>query len=390
MTPYLTVILLVAATALGAPLVESFVAGGDLSGWRLHVWLWVSCVAFMVAQPWMYGRRSEIIGLCRYFSGWSALAAAIFLSAALAGNSRDVLALLLAYGAYVFGLRRLMSWRWTSVFLAAALGYNLFFSFGGFTEATMSAIGLALFLLPLVFALATCLLIAVSVHEASHAIAAHVCGDSTAVEEGRATIVPAHHFTLAGMIVAPVAMLALGAPIIFGWARPVLVDFRKLRDPRLGSALVAAAGPAANLTLSLITALVLALIAPAEGTYLEALGWSFVAANAFLGLINLFPFPPLDGGRIALALLSGTRERFDRWSAHEPAFVLLAILLLIALPWLLNGVLGTSWDPFEPLIDFIIWFVDLLTGGRYDLPIEWFKDNLPIWLDRGEDLLNRP
>src|SRR3546814_15303471 len=95
------------------------------------------------------------------------------------------------------------------------------------------------------------------------------------------------------------------------------------------------------------------------------LAWGFVATNAFLGTINPLPIPPLDGGRIMLALLPVSRPRFDTFIRHEPAFFIAALLLLLGVPRAPGIAFGVVWDPVAPMISAAAWFLHLVTRGPF-------------------------
>jgi len=160
--------------------------------------------------------------------------------------------------------------------------------------------------------------IAITFHEASHGYVAHVLGDDTAWRLGRVSFNPLVHIDPFGTVVLPVMLLLLHAPFLFGYAKPVPVNFRALRYPRMGTILVAAAGPGMNLLLAAIAALAFHIVG-----YVPAPGAQWMAANlrnalilnVILAIFNLLPVPPLDGGRILVAVLPGTLanslSRFD-------------------------------------------------------------------------------
>jgi Zn-dependent protease len=158
-------------------------------------------------------------------------------------------------------------------------------------------------------------LIAISFHEASHGYVAHLLGDDTAWRLGRVSFNPLVHIDPFGTVVLPVMLLLLRAPFLFGYAKPVPVNFRALRYPRVGTILVAAAGPGMNLLLAAIAALAFHTVG-----YVPALGAQWLAANlrnalilnVILAIFNLLPVPPLDGGRILVALLQAP------WLARFP------------------------------------------------------------------------
>jgi len=182
-------------------------------------------------------------------------------------------------------------------------------------------------------------LFAITVHEVAHGFAAKRLGDPTAERLGRLTLNPIRHIDPVGTLLVP-AVLLLFSPVIFGWAKPVPVTWENLRHPKRDMALVAAAGPGANLLMAALWTLVikLGLLAPASvGVFLVYMGSAGIIINGVLMVLNLLPIPPLDGGRIATGLLPGPLA----WqlSRVEP-YGLFIILGLAAL-----GVLGQVIGP---------------------------------------------
>jgi Zn-dependent protease len=192
--------------------------------------------------------------------------------------------------------------------------------------------------------------IAITFHEASHGYVAHVLGDDTAWRLGRVSFNPLVHIDPFGTVVLPVMLLLLHAPFLFGYAKPVPVNFRALRYPRMGTILVAAAGPGMNLLLAAIAALAFHIVG-----YVPAPGAQWMAANlrnalilnVVLAIFNLLPIPPLDGGRILVGILPGVLAR--SLSRLEPYGLLILISLLFLLP-LLGAQLGINLDPISRLI----------------------------------------
>jgi Zn-dependent protease len=190
---------------------------------------------------------------------------------------------------------------------------------------------LAIYALPVVFA--------ITLHEAAHGYVARHFGDPTAWQQGRITLNPLKHVDPMGTIVVPMMILiaskiAGSSGILFGWAKPVPVDFGRLRNPKKDMLWVAAAGPGANLVMALGWALLLKLaVGMPDNPYSLPLGEmarAGVNVNTVLMLLNLLPLPPLDGGRIAVSLLP--HRAAWQFAKLEPyGFVILLLLLFTGL-----------------------------------------------------------
>lgn len=212
---------------------------------------------------------------------------------------------------------------------------------------------------------------AITLHEVAHGLVANRLGDPTARMMGRLTLNPLRHIDPIGTVVVPLGLLLMssffgGGTFLFGWAKPVPIGVRNLKNPRRDMALVSAAGPAANLLMAIFWALVvrfglmLETSAPQVATPLALAGVAGVFINAVLMVFNLLPLPPLDGGRLASSLLPPRlSSRYDR---IEPFGFIIVIALL------LTGVLGMV---LGPLLIWVTHFFALFAGvparGLYGL-----------------------
>jgi len=185
-------------------------------------------------------------------------------------------------------------------------------------------------------------IIAITFHEAAHGFVAHLRGDDTAWRLGRVSFNPLKHIDPFGTIVLPAMLLLLRAPFLFGYAKPVPVNFRALRSPRTDMILVAAAGPAMNFLLATLAALgfhVLSFVPQLAAAWLADNLKNALILNVVLAVLNLLPVPPLDGGRIAVGILpKGPAATLSRL---EPYGLLLLVGFLFILP-LLGDQLGVN------------------------------------------------
>jgi Zn-dependent protease len=177
------------------------------------------------------------------------------------------------------------------------------------------------------------MIIAIVFHEVAHGWVARALGDPTADQLGRLSLNPIKHVDLFGTIILPGMLKLIGAPV-FGWAKPVPVDFRRLRDPRWGMVLVALAGPGMNIVLALIAALLAKLLVPmVPGSQAMAFVGlnliNFIQINLFLALFNMIPVPPFDGSRVLAGFLpDGLREKFQGLDRYALIFMMAMLMVL--------------------------------------------------------------
>jgi len=199
------------------------------------------------------------------------------------------------------------------------------------------------------------LVIAIVFHEVAHGLVARRLGDPTAQQLGRLSFNPIRHIDLFGTVILPLILVVSHAGAIFGWAKPVPVNYARLRNPRRDMVLVALAGPGMNLLLALVgAAILLATISLSGGTqegpahFIAESAYSFVLINVFLGVFNLLPIPPFDGGHVVEGLLPPSAalqfHKIGRFS------LLVLVLLLLVLPALGVNVVGRA---VGPVVDYV-------------------------------------
>ena len=203
---------------------------------------------------------------------------------------------------------------------------------------------IAIYALPLIFA--------ITVHEAAHGFAARYFVDMTAERAGRITLNPINHIDPIGTILLPALFILMHTGMIFGWAKPVPVNFSRLRHPKRDMLWVAAAGPASNFVMALFWALMIKLSVAYPTVYSEPMalmGQAGVMINVVLMVLNLLPLPPLDGGRIAVSLLPN-HLAYKYAQIERYGFIILIVLLA-------TGILGRIMEPF---IDAVIQIIQFL------------------------------
>ena len=208
---------------------------------------------------------------------------------------------------------------------------------------------IAVYAIPVIFA--------ITLHEAAHGYVARLFGDNTATLAGRVTLNPVAHIDPVGTILVPAAILLMsklfgGAGLLFGWAKPVPVDFGRLRHPKRDMLWVALAGPGANLFMAILWALSLRFMAGSQGpeSFFIQMAIAGININLILMALNLLPLLPLDGGRILFSLLP--HRLAWQYSKIEPYGLPILLVLLV------TGVLTTLLMPLLRLgMEVVRWFL---------------------------------
>jgi Zn-dependent protease len=196
------------------------------------------------------------------------------------------------------------------------------------------------------------LIMSLSFHEAAHAWAANRLGDPTARQLGRLTLNPLAHIDWIGTVLFPLIALSSGVPLI-GWAKPVPVDMRNLREPRRDFALVALAGPVSNLILATGAAVIFEAYMTANSAASDSPGvlaqtlFMAVVMNVMLAVFNMFPIPPLDGGNVLMGLVPYSVARSINWLRPYGFFLIYALML--------TGILAAIMSPVQRfLLSFLL------------------------------------
>ncbi len=199
----------------------------------------------------------------------------------------------------------------------------------------------------------------ITLHEAAHGYVARMFGDPTAWQAGRVSLNPVRHIDLVGTIIVPLVLLFStkilgGAGLLFGWAKPVPVDWGRLRRPKRDMLWVALAGPFSNLVMAILWAIGLRVLAETSGAsandFWVQMAIAGIQVNLVLMALNLVPLPPLDGGRIVYSLLPNRIA--EQYSRVEPYGLVILIILMLT---------GVLWVVLQPLLAFgqliINWFL---------------------------------
>jgi Zn-dependent protease len=209
---------------------------------------------------------------------------------------------------------------------------------------------IALYAVPVVFA--------ITLHEAAHGYVARMFGDQTAWMLGRVTLNPLKHIDPIGTVILPGILVLIHSPILFGWAKPVPVNFGNLRNPKRDMLWVAAAGPAANIVMAIGWALLMKDSAPGglfDSEGLSEMALAGLKVNVMLMAFNLIPIPPLDGGRVVASLLP--RPLANSYAQLEPygLFIVMGLLLLDQQLGIINAFM-------RPLIQGTVSLIGALVG----------------------------
>ncbi len=203
-------------------------------------------------------------------------------------------------------------------------------------------------------------IVAITVHEAAHALTAYKCGDTTAYDEGRVSLNPINHIDPFGTVILPIMLLVMNSPFMFGWAKPVPVDLRNLKDPKTDEYWISLAGPLSNFALAAIFGVGIRMLIGYGDSMVNSgvlsietavlslkLFAAMISVNLVLGIFNLIPIPPLDGFNVLKSMLPD--DIYENLYIPPGAGFLMFIILMS------TGVTGTIISTFyAPLYNFLI------------------------------------
>ncbi|CAC9552026.1 FIG004556: membrane metalloprotease [uncultured Gammaproteobacteria bacterium] len=192
---------------------------------------------------------------------------------------------------------------------------------------------LLIYVIPLIFA--------ITIHEVAHGWVANQRGDSTARMLGRLTLNPVKHIDPVGTLLVPAVLFFTGSPFLFGWAKPVPINFNALKSPKKDMIAVALAGPISNFIMALLWLLVVALTLDIANQFLLKMAEFGIAINLVLGVFNLLPLPPLDGSRVVTALLPNYLAYQYNKLEHYGLYILLGLLFLGVFEYVVLPIVNT-------------------------------------------------
>ena len=206
------------------------------------------------------------------------------------------------------------------------------------------------------------LLLTIVLHEVAHGVVAYQFGDSTAKRAGRLTLNPLDHIDLYGTIIIPAFLLIVQAPVLFGWAKPVPVNFNALNNPKRDMGIVALAGPVANFVLAILFAVIGKFFLMLLPDGLALTRWVFdnmrngIGLSLIIGIFNLLPILPLDGGRIVASLLPMRYSEIYQRSEPYGFMILLGLLFILPLIGInpIQWFIGTLYPYFAGMVEIFL------------------------------------